>query len=206
MREKSNEIERCLGDDGDVIMVIGEEFNLSSTRCLQCGSNEVLQCIVLSEIILTLLCHMLRIIGNRKEIIELRSGFRFEGETSECLHSGLHRILDVENGLLITHRVHLGGTGGRNCFVILQRTIDGFAYSILLTVLNEVEMDEYHQQKSNVPIVELNHVNHSLFKNSLTVLSILRLFVDETLPLLRTTFRFLDSRSKQLFYLDCFGI
>ena len=88
----------------------------------------------------------------------------------------------------------------------MQRTIDGFAYSILLTVLNEVEMDENHQQKSNVPIVELNHVNHSLFKNSLTVLLILSFFVDETLPFLRTTFRLLDFRSKQLFYLDCFGI
>ena len=107
MREKSNETERCLGDDGDVIMVIGEEFNLSSTRCLQCGSNEVLECVVLSEIILTLLCHVLRIIGNRKEIIELRSGFRFEGETRECLHSGLHGILDVENGFFITHRIQL---------------------------------------------------------------------------------------------------
>ena len=40
--EKSGEIERCLGDDGDVIMIIGKEFDLSSTRCLQCGSNEVL--------------------------------------------------------------------------------------------------------------------------------------------------------------------
>ena len=141
MCEKSSETERCLRDDGDVIMVIGKEFNLSSARCLQCGSNEVLQCVVLYEVILTLLRHMLRIIGNRKEIIELRSGLRFEGETRECLHSGLHWILDVENGLFITHRAHLGGTGGRNCFVILQRTIDGFAHSILLAVLNEVEMD-----------------------------------------------------------------
>ena len=106
--EKPSESERCLGDDGDVIMVIGEEFNLSSTRSFQCGSNEVLQCVVLSEIILTLLCHVLRIIGNRKEIIELRSGFRFEGETSECLHSGLHRILDIENWFFITHRLQSG--------------------------------------------------------------------------------------------------
>ena len=106
--EKPSESERCLGDDGDVIMVIGEEFNLSSTRSFQCRSNEVLQCVVLSEIILTLLCHVLRIIGNRKEIIELRSGFRFEGETRECLHSGLHRILDIENGFFITHRLQSG--------------------------------------------------------------------------------------------------
>ena len=177
MREKSNESQRCLRYDGDVIMVIGKEFNLSSTGSLQCGSNEVLECVVLSEVILTLLCHMLRIIGNRKEIIELRSGLRFEGESSECLHSGLSGILDVENGLFVTHHIHLGGTGGRYCFVILQRTIDGFAYSILLAVLNEVEMDENHQQKSNVPIVELNHVKHYLFKNSLTIMRILfRLF------------------------------
>ena len=32
--EKSSETERCLGDDGDVIMIIGEEFNLSSTGSL----------------------------------------------------------------------------------------------------------------------------------------------------------------------------
>ena len=177
MHEKSSEIERCLRDNGDVIMVIGKEFNLSSTGSFQCGTNEILQCVVLSEVILTLLRHMLRIIGNRKEIIELRSGFRFEGETSECLHSGLHGIVDVENGLFITHRAHLGGTGGRNRFVVLQRTIDGFAHSILLAVLNEVEMDENHQQKSNVPIVELNHVKHYLLKNSLTIMRILfRLF------------------------------
>ena len=108
MREKSNESERCLGDDGDVIMVIGKEFNLSSTGSFQCGTNEILQCVVLSEVILTLLRHMLRIIGNRKEIIKLRSGLRFEGETRECLHSGLHGILDVENGLFITHRLQSG--------------------------------------------------------------------------------------------------
>lgn len=177
MCEKSSEIARCLGDDGDVIMVIGKEFNLSSARCFQCGSNEIFQCVVLSEIILTLLCHMLRIIGNRKEIIELRSGLCFEGETCECLHGGLHGILDVENGLFITHRVHLGGTGGRKRFVILQSTIDRSSHSILLAVLNEVEMDENHQQKSNVPIVELNHVTHYLLKNSLTIMRILfRLF------------------------------
>ena len=83
IREKSSETERCLRDDGDVIMVIGEEFNLSSTRCLQCGSNEVLECVVLSEIILAFRWKSRSIICDDIEIIQSCSGFRFDRKASE---------------------------------------------------------------------------------------------------------------------------
>ena len=83
MREKSNEIERCLGDDGDVIMVIGEEFNLSSTGSLQCGSNEVLQCVILSEVILASCGKSRSIICDDIEVIQSCPGFRFDRKASE---------------------------------------------------------------------------------------------------------------------------
>ena len=177
MCEKSNESQRCLRDDGDVIMVIGKEFNLSSAGSLQCGSNEVLQCVILSEVILASCGKSRSIICDDIEVIQSCSGFRFDRKASEWLLNRLSGIIDVENGFFITHRIQLRWTRSRKGLVILQRTIDGFSHSILLAVLNEVEMDENHQQKSNVPIVELNHVTHYLLKNSLTIMRILfRLF------------------------------
>ena len=83
MHEKSSETERCLRDDGDIIMVIGKEFNLSSTGSLQCGSNEVLQCVVLSEVILAFRWKSRSIICDDIEVIQSCPGFRFDRKASE---------------------------------------------------------------------------------------------------------------------------
>ena len=76
-------------------------------------------------------------------------------------------------------------------YINFGRPISGLPIGVLTG-----EVPAYHEQTSDILMMTGASDNHGLssFNCLFSVMSILRLFVDETLPLLRTTFRFLDFR------------